>query len=81
MKHRKLLRRIVRRTCGFSVAGAVSERWERGQMLLQGPNQQWSLDFVSDNGTERTSLAILRYAMRLLRNADASRTSLRVERR
>jgi putative transposase len=30
--------------------------------LSQGPNQRWSLDFVSDNGTEFTSIAILRWS-------------------
>jgi putative transposase len=29
--------------------------------LPQGPNQRWSLDSVSDNGTELTSLAILKW--------------------
>jgi putative transposase len=63
MNHKKLLRLYreenlrVRRRRGRKRAMGT-----RAPMTLpQGPNQRWSLDFVSDNGTELTSLAILRW--------------------
>jgi transposase InsO family protein len=52
---------MPRNGCRFVGAADAKERWEQGAPLTlpQGPNQRWSLDFVSDTLTDSRRFRIL----------------------